>query len=351
MYAIFAADKSSPMKPRVVAIPAKDLAQSLKATVHGPDDLVLTGLCPLNAPLVGHLTFIKGRSPATTWRTLIKLPALAVLVEPTLLPDGEALRSLKCTLLVVSNAHGAFLDAIRFFYEPEVVPALIHPSAVIDPSAEIADGVAIGPFCCIGARVRIEQGATIHNSVNLARDVVIGARTVIHSGVTIREGCTLGSDCTVHNNTVIGADGFGYVPDANMGIRKVPQVGTVQIGDHVEVGACTSIDRAAVGVTRIGSFTKIDNQVQIGHNVTIGSHCLICAQVGIAGSALIGDQVVLGGGTGVADHVTVVSQVRVGGHCGVTSDILEAGDYLGMPAVKAQTYRRQVAALKRLSQR
>jgi UDP-3-O-[3-hydroxymyristoyl] glucosamine N-acyltransferase len=339
----------APMKARVVSITAHDLATRLKASLHGNGDLAVTGLCPVLSPEVGHLTFIKGKSPTAVWRMLIKLPEVAVLVEPGVLPDAEMLRSLRCVILAVASPHSAFVDAVNFFYDPEPVSVGVDTTARIDPTAIIGEGVSIGAFCVIGPRARIASGAVLHNSVTLCRDVAIGSRTHLHSGVVVREGCTVGNDCTIHNNSVIGADGFGYIPDPTMGIRKVPQVGVVIIGDHVEIGANTSIDRATVGTTSIGSHTKIDNQVQIAHNATIGRHCLICAQVGIAGSATIGDGVILGGGTGVADHVQVAPRVRVGGHSGVTSDILEPGDYLGMPAIKAGLYRRQQVSLKKIS--
>lgn len=338
------------MKARVVSITAQDLAKALNAQLHGDGQLVVTGLCPLHTPCAGHLTFFKGRSPTAAFNALVKLPQVAVLIEPALLPDAVARRSLQCTVLFVPDAQRAFVDAVALFFEPEVTTSGIHPTAIIDPSALIAPGVAIGPHCCIGAGAQIKPGAILYNSVTIYRDVTIGARTQIHSGAVVREGCSVGNDCIIHNNAVIGADGFGYLPDPVVGVKKVPQVGVVTIADHVEIGACTSIDRATVGATTIGAYTKIDNHVQIGHNVSIGSHCLICAQAGIAGSATIEDAVVLGGGTGVADHVRIASRVRVGGHAGVTSDLVEAGDYLGMPAIRAGLYRRQQARLKRLAQ-
>lgn len=339
------------MKPRIVAVTAQQIATALNASLHGNGALEITGVSAIYTPEPGRLTFIKGKSPAAAWRTLVKLPEVAVLIEPALLPDAEALRSLRCVLVVVPHAQRAFVEAIDQFYEAESVSRTVHPTAHIDPSASISEGVSVGPLAVIGARVHLGAGVIVHNSVTIKRDVVVGARTEIHSGVVIREGCSLGIDCVVHDNTVIGADGFGYIPDPVTGTRKVPQVGVVVIGDNVEIGASTTIDRATVGATKIGSHTKIDNQVQIGHNVIVGSHCMICAQVGIAGSAILGDRVVLGGGTGVADHVTIASGVRVGGHAGVTTDIAEPGDYMGMPAIKAGIYRRQQAYLRRLGPR
>jgi UDP-3-O-[3-hydroxymyristoyl] glucosamine N-acyltransferase len=339
------------MKPIKISLSALQIADFLKASLLGNPDLVLSGLCPLNSAEPGLVTFIRSRSPASAWRSLIKLPEMLVLVEQSLLPEAEAIRSLKCSIVVVPNAQRAFVDLIDKFFEPEPILRGIHPTAIIDSSASIASDVAIGAFCSVGPGAKIGTGTVLHNSVTICRDVSIGRDCEIFSGVVVREGCILGNGCIVHNNSVIGADGFGYLPDPTLGIRKVPQVGIVVVEDRVEIGANSNIDRAAVGSTRIGSGTKIDNQVQIGHNVTIGSNCLICAQVGIAGSATLGVGVVLGGGTGVADHLTIASGVRVGGHSGVTSNLLEPGDYMGMPAVKAGLYRRQVAHLRRLASR
>jgi UDP-3-O-[3-hydroxymyristoyl] glucosamine N-acyltransferase len=341
------------MKPTKFSILSADIATILKGELHGTADLLITELAPLHEPKAGAITFVKGRSKAAAWRAMIKLPRMVVLIEPALIPDHELISSLKCTLISVPNSHAAFIDIVNRFYTPEDVEYSIHPSAIIDPSAELSPNVSIGAFCVVGPRVKLGSGVVLHNSVTLCRDVTIGARSELFSGVVIRESCTIGDDCIVHNNSVIGADGFGYIADPKnkAPIAKVPQVGIVIVDDFVEIGANTTIDRATVGATRIGAYTKIDNQVQIGHNVSIGRACIICAQVGIAGSANIGDGVVLGGGTGVADHVSVVSGVRVGGHAGVTSDIDEPGDYLGMPALKASRYRRQWAAFKKLAVR
>jgi UDP-3-O-[3-hydroxymyristoyl] glucosamine N-acyltransferase len=344
---------SQKMKPIKISLLSADIAAILKGELYGAADLAITGLAPLNEPKAGAVTFIRGRSKSAAWRSMIKLPPMAVLIEDTLLPDPDLISSLKCTLIAVPNSHSAFIDLVSKFYAPEDVDSCIHPSAIVDPSAEIAQGASIGAFSIVGPRVKIGRGAILHSSVTIYRDVSVGDSCEIYSGVVIREGCSIGSNCIIHSNAVIGADGFGYIadPSKRAPIIKVPQVGIVILEDSVEVGANTTIDRATVGVTKIGAYTKIDNQVQVGHNVSIGRGCIICAQVGIAGSASIGDGVVLGGGTGVADHVSVVSGVRVGGHGGVTSDISEPGDYLGMPALKASKYRRQWAAFKRLAAR
>jgi UDP-3-O-[3-hydroxymyristoyl] glucosamine N-acyltransferase len=337
------------MKPRTVSYPARQLAEILGAQLIGDGDLVVTGMASTSSPAAGRIAFVRSRSKSAALRTLSSLSAMAVLIDEPLVPPIGARETLNCTLLVVPHPQRSFVDLIPHFFSPEAVSASIHPTAVLDPTAQIAPGVSIGALSVVGPGVTLGEGVVLHSQVSIYRDVTIGAHSELHSGVSIREGCTIGKHCTIHNNAVIGADGFGYMPDPTQGLRKVPQVGVVIIGDHVEIGAGATIDRATVGATSIGSHTKIDNHVQIGHNVVVGSHCLLCAQVGIAGSATLGNGVVLGGGTGVADHVTIASGVRVGGHSGVTGDIDEAGDYLGMPAVKAGVYRRQQAALKRFS--
>jgi UDP-3-O-[3-hydroxymyristoyl] glucosamine N-acyltransferase len=337
------------MKPRTVDYSARQLAEKVGASIVGDGDLRVTTIASIAAPRPGALTFVRARSNSAALRTLRGLSKMAVLVEESLVPPIGARESLDCTLLVVAHPQRAFIDLTSDFFEAERLPRTVHATASIDPSAQIGRDVSIGALCVVGSGAIVEDGATLHPQVTLYRDTRIGSNTELHSGVIIREGCIVGNNCIIHNNTVIGADGFGYIADPTTGLRKVPQVGIVSIGDFVEIGAGTAIDRATVGATTIGNHTKIDNHVQIGHNVVVGSHCLLCAQVGIAGSATLGDQIVLGGGTGVADHVTIVSGVRVGGHSGVTGDIDEPGDYLGMPAVKASLYRRQHAALKRFA--
>ena len=171
---------------------------------------------------------------------------------------------------------------------------------------------------------------------------------MVHSGACIREGCEIGDYGIIQNGAVVGSEGFGYVPDLELGLRHVPQTGNVKLEARVDIGANTCIDRGTAGDTHIHLGSKLDNLVQVGHNVSIGSHSILCGQVGIAGSVNIGEQVVLGGNSGVADHVDIVSGVRVAAKSGVIADIDEKGDYIGFPAQKASTWRRQLVNLKNL---
>lgn len=339
------------MKSRSTSLAVNTIAQSTGATVLGDASLVITGLSPVSKPLANTLTFLRLTSRSASVRKLSSLPVMGVLIDQAMVPDESVQKNLQCTLLVVEEPQRAFLSCIPLFYEEESVPRSIHPTAVIDPSASIGAGVAIGPYCVIGSGVSIKDNATLHDRVTLYRDVTIGQGTELHSGVVIREGCSIGDYCCLHNQTVVGGDGFGYMSDPKRGIVKVPQVGSVIIGDYVEIGVGSSIDRGAVGDTLIGGHTKIDNHVQIGHNVTVGSYSIICAQVGIGGSTSLGDRVVVGGATGIADHLTIASGVRLGGRSGATGDIDTPGDYMGHPAIPAFQYRRMQAILKRLTKR
>jgi UDP-3-O-[3-hydroxymyristoyl] glucosamine N-acyltransferase len=339
------------MKAVNVSLSVEKIAQSIGASVRGDSALMITGVTPLSSPHQGLIAFIRTKSANQALTTLQSLPAMAVLVQPENVPAQESLDKLACTLLVVPDSHRAFLACLPLFYCEEQVIREIHPTAVVDTSAQIGKNVAIGAYCVVGANAAIGDGSVLHSHVTLYRDAQVGSHCELHSGVVVREGCRIGSHCIVHNHAVIGADGFGYLSDPQRGITKVPQVGIAVVGNHVEIGVGTAIDRAAVGSTTIGDYTKIDNHVQIGHNVIIGSHCVICAQVGIAGSASLGNGVVLGGASGVADHVTITSGVRAGGNSGITTDLNEPGDYMGFPAIKAGQYRRLQVTLRRLSQR
>lgn len=224
----------------------------------------------------------------------------------------------------------------------------ISDQTSIDPSARIGENCSIGPFVAIGARVQIGENCQIHPNVTIYRDVKIGRGCIVHAGAVIREECELADGIVIQPGAIIGADGFGYIPDKTRGLVAVPQIGNVKISEEVEIGANACIDRATLGSTNVGYGTKIDNLVQIGHNVEIGKFSILCGQTGIAGSTKIGNQVVLAGQVGVADHIEIADGVRCGGGTTVTSSIDTKGDYSGTPAILATNWRRQAVALRRL---
>lgn len=223
----------------------------------------------------------------------------------------------------------------------------IHPTAVIGENVTLGPHAAVGPFVTIGRGTTLEEGVRIGAGSIIGSHCHIGSNTWLYPRVTLYDRVCLGASVVVHSGVVIGSDGFGYVRDGRVAV-KIPQIGVVRIGDEVEIGANTTIDRATLGATRIGHRTKIDNLVQIGHNVVIGDDVTICAQVGIAGSTTIKDGTVIAGQAGLADHITVGEAVKIGGQAGVTKSVPPHTAVSGYPARPHQDARRIEAHVGRL---
>jgi UDP-3-O-[3-hydroxymyristoyl] glucosamine N-acyltransferase len=213
----------------------------------------------------------------------------------------------------------------------------VHPSAIVDPSAKLAKGVAIGPLCIVGPGTTIADGTVLVARVTIGRDVRIGRAGVLHPGVTVHDRCVIGERCVLKSGAVIGAEGFGFTTSPDEGaLVKIPHAGTVQIGDDVEIGANSCVDRAKIGATTIGSGTKLDNLVQIGHGAQIGRNCMLCGQCGISGSTVIGDGCMLGGQVGVVDNLTVYPGTKVAAQSGINQQPEGPGDLAGYPARPAR---------------
>ena len=226
----------------------------------------------------------------------------------------------------------------------------IHATAVVAPDAELGAGVSIGAYSVVGARSRIGAGTVIMPQVTIGADVTIGAHGVFHAGVRVGDRNMIGDRVIVHANAVIGSDGFSFAPDLMSAMAFTPEVkltrvhslGNVAIGDDVEIGACTTVDRATLESTRIGHGTKIDNHVHIGHNVTIGESCIVCGMVGISGSVTVGDRVRLGGGVGIGDHLRIGDQAVVAGGSGVAGNVPAGAFVSGYPALPHQRTLEQI---------
>jgi UDP-3-O-[3-hydroxymyristoyl] glucosamine N-acyltransferase len=243
--------------------------------------------------------------------------------------------------------------------------AEIHATAVIARDAEIAKGVGIGAFAVVGSGARIGSGTLIHAHATIGAEVTIGSDCLIYPGVRIGDHARIGDRVILHHNVSIGADGFSFVPPdrrstesakavgrfapKNVGLLRINSIGTVVLEDDVEVGANSAIDRATLAATRIGRNTKIDNLVQIGHNVVIGESCLICGMVGISGSVKVGDRVMLGGGVGVADHVSIGSDAVIGAGSAVASNVPAKAVVVGRPAVPRERALEQLRLVGRLA--
>ncbi|MFI4873147.1 MAG: LpxD N-terminal domain-containing protein [Phycisphaerales bacterium JB061] len=310
-----------------LSIAAGDLATMLGGELVGPADTTLTGIQALDAAGPSDLSFVRSSAHANAAKTS---KAGAMLVA-----RGIDLGDMPETAIIfVDNPDESLIGLLttlrtQRFGEPETG---IHPTAVIHESADLHETVTVGPNAVI------ESGVTI------------GEHTRIDAGAVISFGTTIGKRCRVGANTVIGGEGFGYISNKDTGKHtRLPHIGTVVIEDDVEIGASTGIDRAKFGVTRIGQGTKIDNLVQIGHNVNVGTNCIIVGLVGIGGSAVIEDSVVIGGQTGIADNITVGKGAQLAARGGILGNVPPGAIYVGSPAKERGQAFREFAALKRLA--
>jgi UDP-3-O-[3-hydroxymyristoyl] glucosamine N-acyltransferase len=313
------------------------LAERLGCDLHGDGSIEIGGLRGLEDAGPGDLTFLANPKYAgllaTTKASAIILPRDT---GPVPIPS---LRS--------TNAYLAFAHALTLFYEPRRPAPGIHPTAVVAPSARIAEPASIGAYAVIGDDVEIEADAAIHPHVTIYPGVRIGRRFTAHSSVVIREDVRIGNDVTLHPGVVLGADGFGFAPTPH-GAVKIPQTGTVVVEDDVEIGANTTVDRATLGATVIRRGAKLDNLVMVGHNCEVGAHSFLAAQVGLAGSTKIGRGVQMGGQAGAAGHLTIGDGAQVVAQSGIPSSIAPGQIVGGYPAVEVTRWRRASAALLRL---
>lgn len=321
------------------------LAALIGAKIVGPSDRVICGLRGLEDAGPEHLTFIATARHAPRWASSRGGAALvtsgAIPVEPD--PAGR-------TLLFVDDAEQAMIPLLEHFAAPCTRPDPgVHPSAWVHPSATLGEGVRIAAHVSIDAGAVIGDRVVLHAGVRIAPAVIVGSDSLLHANVVVGERCVVGRRVIIHPGAVIGADGFGYRPDKVAGgLRKVPQIGNVEIGDDVEIGAATCVDRAKFGSTTIGRGSKLDNLIQVAHNCRIGQWCVIAANVGLAGSVTIGDGVQIGGAANFVPHVTVGSGARIGAASGVIGDIEAGATVAGTPAVHVPDALRQVAATRRL---
>lgn len=316
---------------------AADLAKQIHAEVLGEPTASLTGFAPADQAATGHVTFAENE----------QYFAAAENSAATAIICGKEFSSAKKILLRVENPRVAFAKAVAIFYPETKLPAGIHPTAVVAASARVDASAHIGAHCAVGERVTIGAGCELLPGVVVGDDSSVGAGTKLFPNVTIYPRTQIGQRVRIHSSSVIGADGFGYVFDAGAHL-KVPQIGHVVLGDDVEIGANSCVDRGALGATVIGRGTKIDNLVQVAHNVKTGEHCLIISQVGISGSTQLGNYVIIAGQAGLAGHLKIGNQVTIGATSSVMTDIPDGAKYLGTPAQPSKECMRQVASLRKL---
>ena len=304
---------------------------------------ILTGLAPIETASSGTISYIEGDKFAKC----VSSTAASALI----LPMNEAIQSQATdrgiAWIAASEPRLLFAQVIKLFYQPFRLPLGIHPSAIVESGVELGENVSIGAHVVIQSGVKIGNYVTIHPNVVIYPDVEIGSRTILHANCTIHERVRIGADCVVHSGAAIGSEGFGFVPTAT-GWFKMEQAGHTVLEDGVEIGCNSTVDRPAVGETRIGRDTKLDNLVHIGHGCQIGSNCAIAAQVGLAGGVKVGNQVLLAGQVGVANQVTIGDRAIASSKTGIHRNV-EPGEIVsGYPAVSHKLWLKTAAIVNRL---
>lgn len=322
-----------------------DLATRLGGRLVGRGDVLIRGVDTLEFAGDGHLTFVGTKTYAARWpgcraAAAIVDAALALAAAP---PDDRP-------LIIVDDVDLAMIAALTLFAPTPARPARgVHPRAVVHPDATVPESAAVGPFVTVGAGTVLGADVVLHPGVRVGASVTIGAGSELHANVVVGDRCRLGARVLLHPGACIGADGFGFTASADRRrLVKVPHIGIVEIGDEVEIGAGSCVDRAKFGVTSVGSGTKIDNLVQIAHNCRIGRNGVIAAGTGIGGTTVIGDWARIGGCASIADHLTLGHGVQVAARAGVMRDVPDGRVVSGFPADDAAATLRQWAALRRL---
>lgn len=321
-----------------------NLAERIGGMLEGDGSIAIDGLETIENANDSQLTFVGDERHAKLWADSRALAA--VVAEHLEIPE----RSDECAIIRVPDADQAMIALLEIFAPPQELPEPgAHPTSSVDETSRIGQDVRIGPYCQIGRDCVLGDGVVLYGGVHLHPEVTIGDSAMLHAGVVIHQRCSIGYGTTLHANAVIGSDGFGFRPSEDgTKLIKFPHIGTVQIGNEVEIGSCTCIDRGKFGATRIGDGTKIDNLCQIGHNCEIGSGCVLCGLVGVAGSTVIGDGTQIGGGAGIADHIVIGRGALIGARSGIINDVPDGETWVGSPAGERSRILREHSAIRKL---
>ena len=320
----------------------QEINEILNGIIIGDTSIKITAPEELELAIVSDISIIGHKKYEKFWAN--SKACAAIINEDISIEPGENRAFIK-----VQNADLAMSQVLELFAPPTPLFSIdIHPTAIIDKTAIIGNGTRIGAGSYIGPKVQLGENVTIYPNVTILDECTIGKNTVIWSGAVVRERCHMGSDCIIYPNATIGADGFGFRPDPQRGLVKIPQIGNVILGNNVEIGANTCVDRGKFSSTVLGDGCKIDNLIQIGHNSKLGRFCIMAGQSGLAGSVTLGDGVLIGGSASITDHVTIGDGAIIGGGSGVTKDIPGGKTMLGYPAIEARDALKQWAILKRL---
>jgi UDP-3-O-[3-hydroxymyristoyl] glucosamine N-acyltransferase len=318
------------------------IARILDGTVEGDPETKLNTVARIEEGQPGALSFLSNPKYEPH---LYTTGASAVLVRN----DFTAAKEIKATLIRVDDPYQALARLLAFYEQARPAKKGIHPTAVIDDKASVGNDVFIGACTVISENAVVGDGCTVHPQVFVGENVRIGKNCTLHPGVKVYRDCVLGNDCILHAGAVVGADGFGFAPVTDSNFMKIPQIGNVILEDNVEIGSNTCIDRATMGSTIIRRGVKLDNLIQVGHNVEIGENTVIAAQSGLAGSTRVGKNCMFGGQVGLAGHLSIADGVKIGAQSGIMSTVSqENAILLGYPATESKQFLRSVAYIRKL---
>ncbi len=323
---------------------AKAIAEYLKGEIEGDPETEISGISKIEEGKPGTLSFLANPKYE---KYLYTTDASVVLVNK----DLKLGKKVKSTLLRVDDAYEAFAALLDLYVKSLPQKKGIDSMALVADTAKTGKDVYIGAFAYLGENVIIGDNVKIYPQVYLGDNTVVGSNTTLFSGVKVYNDCRIGSDCYIHSGVIIGSDGFGFVQQSDNNYKKIPQLGNVIIEDNVEIGAGTCIDRATMGSTIISKGVKLDNLIQIAHNVELGENCVIAAQTGIAGSTKLGKGCMIAAQVGIVGHIKIADNVKIGAQSGVTNNIDNEGEIvLGSPAVNISNTRRAIAVYRNLPQ-
>jgi UDP-3-O-[3-hydroxymyristoyl] glucosamine N-acyltransferase len=321
---------------------ARQIAELLKGIVEGDSDVRVSRLSKIEEGEKGSLSFLSNPKYSPF---LYTSRASVIIVND----DFAVEQPVNATLIRVKNAYESFVQLLEMYNQIQRDKKGIEQPSFISPTATLGENCYVGAFAYIGSNARIGKNVKIYPQVYIGDNVEVGDNTSLFAGVRIYSDCVIGKDCTLHTGTVVGADGFGFMPNSANEYKKVSQIGNVIIEDMVEIGANTTIDRATLGSTIIRKGVKLDNLIQIAHNVEIGENTVIAAQTGVAGSTKIGKDCMIGGQVGIVGHISIADKVKIAAQSGIGSSIVNEGEIVqGSPAFNISDYKRTYVVFRKL---
>jgi len=321
---------------------ARQIASFLNGEIEGDPEIKVNNVSKIEEGRPGSLSFLANLKYE---KYIYETASSIVLVNRSFQPE----KSISATLIKVENAYEAFAKLLDLYQQSVPEKEGISSLSSIHPTAHIGDKVFIGEFTCVAQNSSIGNGSKIYPQVYIGDNVKIGENTILYPGVKIYQDCIIGSNCIIHSGVVIGSDGFGFAPQEGSEYKKIPQIGNVVIEDDVELGSNTTIDRATMGSTIIRKGVKLDNLIQIAHNVEIGENTVIAAQAGISGSTKIGRNCLIAGQAGLTGHLNIADEVKIGAQAGIAHDHKIKGEIIGgSPAVEIRRYRKAAVIFKQL---